>query len=59
MPPLDPLTVVGIVAIINAVAAAGALLITTWFTARRAGRTPEPVPPGGFHRRATDPAEGT
>ena len=35
MAPLDPLTVVGVVAIINAVAAAGALLITTWFTARR------------------------
>jgi hypothetical protein len=47
MPPLDPLTVVGVVAIINALAAAGALLITTWFTARR-------VPPKS---RATDTEE--
>jgi hypothetical protein len=51
MPPLDPLTVVGIVAIINAVAAAGALLITTWFTARRrpAGTRTDDLPNHQFH----------
>lgn len=52
--PLDPLTVVGIVAIINAVAAAAALLIETWFAAHR-GERQVARPAGPENRRHTDP----
>ena len=38
--PIDPQTVIAVVAIINALAAAIALIVSTWFAARRAGRSP-------------------
>lgn len=37
-PSLDSQTVVGVVAIINALATGISLIITTWFSARRGGR---------------------